>query len=150
MKIILEQAGCQEPEIIIRGDIGSAQVQNIIGLLKEKQTLQKMFFFKDDKEYLFDISDAAYFEANNNKTFARIGNDFYEVRHKLYEIESIGRSKGFVRISKGVVVNINSIRSVEAEFSGNYTVLLNDGCPTKLTISRKYVRDFRKFVMEVY
>lgn len=148
MKIALEQANITEPEIIIRGDISSKQVQNIVELLNGKQTLQKMFFFKDEKEYLFDITDVVYFEADNNKTFARIGEDLFETRYKLYELESIGHSKGFIRISKGVIVNINHVLSVEAEFSGNYTMFLKNA-KTQLTISRKYVKDFKRYVMEV-
>lgn len=149
MKITLEQADLTEPEIIIRGDISNPQVQNIVGLLNGKQSLQKMFFFKNEKEYLFDITDVIYFEADNNKVFAHIGSELYETRHKLYELEGIGRSKGFIRINKGIIVNINHVLSVEAEFSGNYILFLRD-TKTQLTISRKYVKDFKQYVMEVY
>lgn len=149
MKLTIEQANISEPEIIIRGDTSSPQVQNIIGLLNGKQSLQKMFFFKDEKEYLFDISDVIYFESADTKTFAHIGNETFEVRLKLYELESIGRSKGFVRINKGTVVNVNHILSVESEFSGNYILLLRDS-GERLTISRKYAKDFKKYIMEVY
>lgn len=149
MKITLEQADNTEPEIIIRGDMTSATVQNVVELLKGKRTFQKMFFFKNDREYLFDISQVRYFEADNNKTFAHIGTEIYEVRHKLYELESIGHPKGFIRISKGVIVNVNFVNSVEAEFSGNYTALLRD-TKTSLTISRKYVKKFKQYIMEAY
>lgn len=149
MKVILEQAELSEPEVIIRGNAESEQVRSILSLLSGKQTLQKMFFFREEKEYLFDIAQVSYFEAENNKIFAFVGNERYEVRHKLYEIEAIGRMKGFVRINKGVVVNINFAESVEAEFSGNYTLHIA-GTQRRLTISRKYVKDFRRYVMEVY
>lgn len=149
MKITIEQAELAEPEIIIRGNAASTQVQNIIELFNEKQYLQKMFFLKNEKEYLFDISDVIYFEAANNKTFARIGEELFEVRQKLYELESMGRFKGFVRINKGIVVNVNYILSVEAEFSGNYKLLLKD-MKKSLIISRKYVKEFKKYIMEVY
>lgn len=149
MKVTFEYADMAEPEIIIRGDISSPQVKNIAELLNGKKILQKMFFFKNEREYIFDISDVVYFEADNNKTIAHIGTEMYEVRHKLYELESIGRSKGFVRISKGIIVNVNFVKSVEAELSGNYTALLRD-IKTQLTISRKYVKAFKEYIMEVY
>lgn len=57
MKIRLEQADLSEPEIIVRGDVLSPQVKNIMELLNVKQSLQKIFFFKDEREYLFDITD---------------------------------------------------------------------------------------------
>ncbi len=147
MKVILEQAELNEPEIIVRGNTGSVQVQRIVELLSGKQSAQKMFFFKDDREYVFDIGDVIYFEADNNKIYAHITDDMYEVRYKLYELESICRTKGFIRINKGVIVNINYVSSVEAEFSGNLRLNLKDS-KTRLTISRKYVKSFRKYIME--
>lgn len=147
MKVILENAALNEPEIIVRGNTGSVQVQRIIELLSGKQSAQKMFFFKDDREYVFDIGDVVYFEADNNKIYAHITDDMYEVRYKLYELESICRTKGFIRINKGVIVNINYVSSVEAEFSGNLRLNLKDS-KTRLTISRKYVKSFRKYIME--
>lgn len=149
MKITLEQADLAEPEIIIRGNISSAQVRAIADLLCGRQSMQKMFFFKADKEYLFDISEVIYFEADNNKIFAHIGNEVYEARNKLYELEGIGYSKGFIRINKGTVVNVNYVLSVEAEFSGNYTLFLKNSERT-LTISRKYMKNFKKYIMEVF
>lgn len=149
MKITLEQTEIAEPEIVIRGDISSPQVQNVIELLNGKKSLQKMFLFKAEKEYLFDITDVVYFEADNNKIFAHVGNELFETRHKLYELESIGYTKGFIRISKGIIVNIHHVLSVEAEFSGNYTLTLK-GVQTQLTLSRKYVKGFKQYVMEVH
>lgn len=149
MKITLEEAALTEPEVIIRGHISGKQVQNLIELLNGNRHFQKMFFFKNGQEYLFDLSDVVYFEAANNKTFAVIDSETYEVRHKLYELESIAGSRGFVRISKGVVVNVNYAASVAAEFSGNYTLSLK-GSETRLTISRKYVKQFRDYIIKMF
>ncbi|MCH5187616.1 MAG: LytTR family transcriptional regulator [Oscillospiraceae bacterium] len=148
MKVLLEQAELAEPEVIVRGDPSSEQVKNIIGLLSSSQSSQKMFFFKNEREYIFDLKDVMYFEANGNKITARIGSESYEARGRLYELEGALGAKGFVRVSKGVLVNVNHIVSVEAEFSGNYIASMKDGA--KLVISRKYVKAFRKYVLEVY
>ena len=51
MKITLEQTELAEPEIVIRGNISSPQVQNVVELLNGKKSLQKMFLFKAEKEY---------------------------------------------------------------------------------------------------
>lgn len=148
MKIILEQADINEPEITVRGNISGKQIQNILALLNAKNSFEKMFFFKNDKEYIFDINDVLYFEATGSKVAAYIGSDIYETKNKLYELEELGRAKGFIRINKGVVVNANRAISVEPEFSGNYTLNLRDS-KTRLTISRKYIKDFKKYIMEV-
>lgn len=149
MKITLEQADINEPEITIRGNISGKQVQNILTLLNAKTSFEKMFFFKNDKDYIFNITDVLYFEAYANKVIAHIGKEIYETKNKLYELEEIGHSKGFIRINKGVIVNANRVISVEPEFSGNYTLNLR-GSKTRLTISRKYIRKFKKYIMEVF
>lgn len=147
MKVRFEPAQLPEPEVIVRGDPDSGQVKNILGLLNGAQSSNKMFFLKNDREYLFDLKDVTRFEAGGSKITAYIAGHKYEARGRLYELEAALAAKGFVRISKGVLVNVNHIASVEAEFSGNYTANMKDG--GKLIISRKYVKAFRKFVMEV-
>lgn len=146
MRVRIEAAETDEAEVVIRGDAASAEVKNILELLTGSRSAQKMFFLKNGREYIFDAEDALYFESRSGKTFARIGKEYYEVRSRLYELETALKSRGFVRISKGVIVNVNHIASVEAEFSGNYTVNMKNG--QKMVISRKYVKEFRKYVME--
>ncbi|MEA5059434.1 MAG: LytTR family DNA-binding domain-containing protein [Candidatus Pelethousia sp.] len=147
MKITLEQAPLAEPEVYIRGELGSPQVTALIAALQRAGGAGKMFLCREEKEYPVDPSDISFFEARASKVYARTGGEDYEAGHKLYELCDWMRARGFVQISKSVVVNVNHIRSVEAEFSGNYTALLKDG-RTRLTISRKYMKDFRKYVME--
>ena len=145
MKVRVERADLDEAEVIIRGDASSVEVKNILELLTSSLSARKMFFIKDGREYIFDAEDAAYFESCAGKTLARIGKEEFEVRSKLYELEAGLRARGFVRISKGVIVNVNRIASVEAEFSGNYAANMKNG--QRLVISRKYVKDFRKYIM---
>lgn len=148
MKITLEQASLGEPEVCIRGDLGSPRVTALIAALQRAGGMGKIFLCREEKEYPVDPGEASFFEARGGKVYARAAGEEYETRYKLYELCGLLRSKGFVQIGKGVVANVNHIRSVEAEFSGNYTVRLKDD-KTQLTISRKYMKDFRKYVMEV-
>lgn len=148
MKVRLEPADINEPEVTVRGDPESVQVKNILGLLSGSQSSRKMFLVKNGREYLFDLNEVERFEACGNKISAYVDKNEYEARGRLYELEGALASKGFVRINKGVIVNVNHIASVEAEFSGNYTANMKNG--GKLVISRKYVKPFKKFVMEVY
>lgn len=148
MKITLEQAALQEPEVCIRGELASPQVAAIIAALQRAGGPGRIFLYKEEKEYPVEPGEISFFEARGSKVLAKAAGAEYETRHKLYELCNLLGSSGFVQISKGVVVNVNQVRSVEAEFSGNYTALLKDG-KTHLTISRKYMKDFRKYVMEV-
>lgn len=149
MKVLLKQAELAEPEVIVRGDLTSDEVQNIVGLLSGKQSARKMFFYKGDREYLFDLREVAYFEAAKSGAAAHIRGGIFIAPERLYVLEAALRPKGFVRISKSVVVNVEYVSSVESEFSGNYVAYLKNG-GERLTISRKYVKDFKKYILEAY
>jgi len=147
MKITLEQATLAEPEVCIRGDLSSPKVIALIAMLQRAGGIGKLFLYREEREYPFEPGEVNFFEARGSKVCAIAAGEEYETRHKLYELCELLGSRGFVQISKGVVANVNQVRSVEAEFSGNYTAILKDG-KTRLTISRKYMKDFRKYVME--
>ena len=68
--------------------------------------------------------------------------DTYEARQKLYELKEQLPSRNFAQINKSVLVNINCVRSIQAEFSGNYRLKLKNR-KESLTISRKYFKEFK-------
>ena len=80
-----------------------------------------------------------------SRTLAVTETGRYEIKEKLYELSAALNNKGFIQINKSTVVNINFVRSIAAEFSGNYTARLKDSEET-LTISRKYFQAFKEFV----
>lgn len=142
MKITLESAALPETEVIIRGDITSDEVGSLLQLLKKRNN-RKMILFKEEEQYLVDISEIVFLEVCDNKTYAYLMQDVYETRHKLYELKELLDSHFFVQINKSVIVNMNYIKSIQAEFSGNYRVKLKNR-KESLTISRKYFKDFKK------
>ena len=148
MKITLEPAPLQEPEIIIKGQMNSPQVRAILDALQNPGGTGRLFLHREEREYPVAPEEISYFEAQGNRVWAHVQGEAYEARYKLYALCKMLRDQGFVQISKGVVANIAHIESVAAEFSGNYTAFLKDG-KTRLTISRKYMKDFRHYVMEV-
>ena len=117
MKITLEHILGQELEVVLRGD----------------------------ESFLVDPGDIRYFEASGGRTYAVTKDGRFEIREKLYELAAALNSKGFIQINKSTVVNINFVRSIAAEFSGNYSARMKDSDET-LTISRKYFQTFKEFV----
>ncbi|MDY3618959.1 LytTR family DNA-binding domain-containing protein [Agathobaculum sp.] len=149
MKIIVEQTDLEEPEVVIRGNPGDPRVAKLVAACNAAVGTGKLFLYRDGREYLYNFRDVAFFETNGNKAYGFVNGEAYETRHKLYELEELAYPFGFVQINKGVLVNVGQVRSVEAEFSGNYVAVLKQG-KTRLTISRKYIKAFRHYVMEVY
>lgn len=145
MKISLEYAENKEPEVIIRGDTNSEETMQILSALKQFYGFGKIMLKKQDENYLFNPKDIVYFESLNGKTYAETTNGKYETGQRLYELSESLKAKGFIQINKSTIVNINHVRAISAEFSGNYCARLIDSDET-LIISRKYFNKFKEFV----
>jgi len=141
LKIKLESAELPETEVIIRGDVTSEEVVSLLQLLKKRNS-GKLILYKEEEQYIMDADEIVYVEVSDNKVYAYTKQDTYEAKQKLYEIKELLSGKSFAQINKSVIVNINCVKSIQAEFSGNYRLKLKNR-KESLTISRKYFKEFR-------
>ena len=130
-----------ETEVIIRGDVTSEEVVSLLQLLKKRNS-GKLILYKEEEQYIMDADEIVYVEVSDNKVYAYTKQDTYEAKQKLYEIKELLSGKSFAQINKSVIVNINCVKSIQAEFSGNYRLKLKNR-KESLTISRKYFKEFR-------
>lgn len=130
-----------ETEVIIRGDVTSEEVVSLLQLLKKRNS-GKLILYKEEEQYIMDADEIVYVEVSDNKVYAYTKQDTYEAKQKLYEIKELLVGKSFAQINKSVIVNINCVKSIQAEFSGNYRLKLKNR-KESLTISRKYFKEFR-------
>lgn len=142
LKITLEPAQVRETEVIIRGDVASPEVAAILQMLGKKNS-GKLLLYKEDEQFVANIRDIVFLETRENKVLAFTAGDTYETRLKLYELMELLESHPFAQISKSTIVNIDFVRSIQAEFSGNYCIKLRDRKET-LTVSRKYFKAFKE------
>ena len=141
MKIKLESAELPETEVIIRGDVTGEEVVALLQFLKKRNS-GKLILYKEEEQYLVDADEIVYIEVNGSKVYAYTKQETYEAKQKLYEIKELLGSRPFAQISKSVIVNINCVKSIQAEFSGNYRCKLKNR-KESLTISRKYFKEFK-------
>ena len=141
MKIKLESAELPETEVIIRGDVTSEEVVALLQLLKKRNS-GKLILYKEEEQYIVDADEIVYVEVSDNKVYAYTKQDTYEAKQKLYEVKEMLGGRFFAQINKSVIVNINCVKSIQAEFSGNYRIKLKNR-KESLTISRKYFKEFK-------
>lgn len=141
MKIKLESAELEETEVIIRGDVTSNEVLSILQFLR-KQNTGKLILYRDEEQYIVDPDEIIYIEACDNRVYAYTKQETYETKLKLYELKELLAAYPFAQINKSVIVNINGVKSIQAEFSGNYRIKLKSR-KESLTISRKYFKEFK-------
>lgn len=141
MKITLESAQVPETEITIRGDVTSDEVLSILQLLRSR-TSGKIMVYREEEQFILDTGDIVYIETGTSKVHVHTAGETFESRQKLFELKGLLESQGFAQISKSTLVNINAVKSIQAEFSGNYRIKLKSRRDV-LTVSRKYFKEFR-------
>lgn len=140
MKITIEtpKPG-EEDEVIIRCAEVDDKLMRLIYALREDERLTG---YLEDKIVKLSLKDIYYFEAVDNKIFAYVSEETYEIRRKLYELEQDFVHTDFLRISKSAIVNTSKIAYVKPIFNGRFEAKLKNG--EKIIISRQYVAELKK------
>lgn len=100
-----------------------------------------IFALKNDVLYKVSINSALYFECRDKKTFIILMSGAYPVKKRLFEIEENYRDKGFLRISKSVIVNMSKV--VQVSMCEDRTILATLSNKEKVRVSRQYVKEFK-------
>lgn len=144
MKITLEPANLQETEVIIKGDVSSAEVAALLQMLGKKNS-GKLILFKEDEQFVVDTTEIVFAETFDSKVSVYTQNDVFEAKQKLYELMETLEAFSFAQINKSTIVNIDSVKSIQAEFSGNYCIKLKNRKEV-LTVSRNYFKKFKESI----
>ncbi len=144
MKITFEPSDSQETEVVIKGDMASPEVASLLQFLGKKNS-GKLILFKEDEQFVVDTAEIVFAETSANKINIYTDNDVYESKQKLYELMETLEAFNFVQINKSTIVNIDCVKSIQAEFSGNYCIKLKNRKEV-LTVSRSYFKKFKESI----
>ena len=140
MDVEIEQIGRENKELVlIRCHAVTEEVREIVAFVKSRQG--SLSGVKDAKRYEIAVSELYYIESVDGKTFLYTKEQVYETPHRVYELESLLRSKHFLRVSKSMLINLMKIRSIQPAFNGRFTAVLQSG--EEVIISRNYVKDLK-------
>ena len=130
----------QEDEVIIRCAQLDDSVMKLISALKANT--QRLTAYDEQGITMLPPSDIFYFESVDNRVFAYCEKNVYEIRKKLYELETDFAHTDFMRISKSTIVNVAKIQRLSAGFSGRLDARLKNG--EIVVISRQYVGNLKQ------
>jgi two-component system, LytTR family, response regulator len=85
-----------------------------------------------------------HFYAKDKLTFAATAAKDYVIDGSILELEDKLDPSRFVRIHRGILLNLAFVQEVGAWFGGRLLVRLNDGKKTELIIARDRVKEFRE------
>jgi len=116
----------------------TAEIQNAVDILENNK---RSILVSNKEETLFCPFDQIYyFESVDKRTFVYVKEACYETRYRLYEVEEM-LPYNFFRCSKSMIININKLASVKAEFNARMRgVMIND---EEVIISRNYVKELK-------
>lgn len=129
-----------DTEVVINCSSINAETENIIAALQIVDN--QITVTKNSETHLLNISEIAYIESVDRRTFVYTENDCYESKLKLYEIDDRLCNSNFLRISKSCIVRLKYIRSLKSEFDRKIRITLENG--EQLIASRQYAVELRK------
>lgn len=140
MKVYLEKVEKSEEEkIMIHCYQVTQGINEIVDFIKTRDI--KIDGYKDSTRYNIFLYKIYYVESVDNKVFAYLEEDVYELKCKLYEFEASYEARKFFRCSKSVIVNLNKIESIKPALSGRFSAKLYNR--EEVIISRQYVPELR-------
>lgn len=129
-----------EPEITVNCSKLDDEINKLISSIQLFD--MKIAGRKDNREYTLEIGDIIYIESIDKRTVLYTLTDSYENPFKLYELEAKLEPKGFLRVSKNCLVNINFINSIETE--SNSRLILTMPRDIQLIVSRLYATEIKQ------
>jgi DNA-binding LytR/AlgR family response regulator len=100
---------------------------------------------RKDAYEIIKLDDVFFFQGEDNDTYCRTRCQRYEIKKKLYELESGLYEKGFIRVSKSYLVNILMVREIVPWFGGRLLLKFKD-LDAQVEVSRKHVQAFKNFI----
>jgi DNA-binding LytR/AlgR family response regulator len=133
----------EENLLELRARENSNEILNIIESFQERSSLSINLYDRYNV-YKSSVNEIIKFYSESGGVFALIKEKVMRVKLKLYEIDEIYCSHGFIRINNHEIVNINMIDHFDLSKSGLIYVELLNG--SKCTISRRRVKDIKKYL----
>ena len=122
MKLRIEiDSNLEETEIVIKAAALTDEIADLQRLLQESKS-PRLIFYKGTGEYYLDLSEILFFETEGSKIYAHTQKDAYEVRLKLYELESILPVAILVEYPSRPLLIFRQVYSVDKSFSGTGTI----------------------------
>ena len=93
------------------------------------------------QQFVLNLDDIYYFEAVDNKVFAYVEKEVYEVNYKIQELVEMLTRTSFIQTARTIILNINKIEKVSTLVNGRISAVLING--EKMIITRVFSHSFK-------
>ena len=147
MKLIRKQIDPTEEEAVILEYIEwTSEWENLSDYIEGKK--RQIIGYGTKKEmYSIQLDDILYFEAVGDLVFAYTGDQVYEIKMRLYQVEETVQQNGILRVSKSFLVNVRKIEKVRSVLNGRFMAVMENG--EEVLITRHYAREVMDAIKSV-
>ena len=140
MKLQIEQIPTlEETEILIKCKEIDSKINKISNYIRTSYIT--LIGKIDGEQYVINLDDVFYFEAVENKVFAYVEKDVYEVNYKIQELVDMLKRTSFIQTARTIILNINKIEKVSTLVNGRINAVLVNG--EKMIITRVFSHSFK-------
>ncbi len=142
MKITLQQITQGNEEIIIRYRKMTAQIDNIISYIEERN--DKLLGVTEGQKVMLSPQSVLYLESVDGVTYLYTEHEVYKANLTLMSVEANYAGDGYFRCSKSMVINIYRIKKLKSLSGNRIDATMDNG--EHVVISRRYAKELRKIL----
>ena len=140
MKLQIEQIPThEETEILIKCKEVDSKINKIANYIRTSYIT--LIGKIDGEQFVINLDDIFYFEAVENKVFAYVEKEVYEVNYKIQELVDMLKRTSFIQTARTIILNINKIEKVSTLVNGRINAVLVNG--EKMIITRVFSHSFK-------
>ncbi len=140
MKLQIEQIPTlEETEILIKCKEIDSKINKISNYIRTSYIT--LIGKIDGEQFIINLDDIFYFEAVENKVFAYVEKDVFEVNYKIQELVDMLKRTSFIQTARTIILNINKIEKVSTLVNGRISAVLVNG--EKMIITRVFSHSFK-------
>ncbi len=134
---------CDKPKIIIVTDQMTEEIAEVVKMLSgEKRSV--LAGFRGSEALLLEEADIIRIYAANGRVFAETADGEYQLRLRLYELETRLNRDMFARISNSEMINLKKVKRFDLSYAGTICISLSNG--TASYVSRRYVAKIKEML----
>ncbi|RUL65833.1 response regulator [Dyella dinghuensis] len=113
----------------------------------QRRSISKIAVKSRSQTLFINVADIDWIEAASYYACIHVGATTHILRRTLQELEQDLDAKAFARIHRSIIVNLERVRGLELQDSGDYEVLLD--CTARLRLSRRYRKRIQERLEEL-
>ncbi len=119
------------------------QTLNLLSNLNSTESVKKLLGYRDKNIFPLECNEIYKIFSENNKVYATTNKEQYNIKYRLYELETILDKKIFLRISNSEFINVTKIEKFDLSLTGTIKIHLKN--KSTAFVSRRYVGNIKEF-----